>query len=128
MAAAYVVVPTLSVDDVAAEGPDEQPASRSAPIATTVAGYALRTRLWAKKRRELRGLKLIRHFQALADRWLQVLFQSPFELYRFLHRACATAERLVAKASRKRRTTAQLLHESLRIQNESLELALAVNA
>ena len=89
---------------------------------------ALRTRLWAKKRRDLSGLQLIRHFQALADRWLQVLFQSPFEFYRFLHRAGATAERLVAKASRKRRTTAQLLHESLRIQNESLELALAVNA
>ena len=89
---------------------------------------ALRTRLWAKKRRDLSVLTLIRHCQALADRWLQVLFQSPFELYRFLHRACATAERLVAKASRKRRTTAQLLHESLRIQNEALELALAVNA
>jgi hypothetical protein len=89
---------------------------------------ALCTRVWAQKRRELSVLKLIRHFQALADRWLQVLFQSPFELYRFLHRACATAERLVAKASRKRRTTAQLLHESLRIQNESLELTVAVNA
>lgn len=89
---------------------------------------ALRTRVWAQKRRELSVLKLVRHFQALADRWLQVLFQSPFELYRFLHRACATAERLVAKASRKRRTTAQLLRESLRTQNDPLELAVAVNA
>jgi hypothetical protein len=89
---------------------------------------ALRTRVWAQKRRELSVLKLVRHFQALADRWLQVLFQSPFELYRFLHRACATAERLVAKAARKRRTTAQLLRESLRTQNDPLELAVAVNA
>jgi len=35
---------------------------------------------------------------------------------------------LVAKASRKRRTTAQLLRESLRTQNDPLELAVAVNA
>jgi hypothetical protein len=89
---------------------------------------SLRTRLWVKKRRELSVLKLVRHFQALADRWMQVLYQSTFELYRFLHRACATAERLVAKASRKRRTTAQLLRESLRTQNDPLELAVAVNA
>ncbi len=89
---------------------------------------ALRPRVWAKNRRELRVLKLVRHFQALADRWMQVLYQATFELYRFLHRACAAAERLVAKASRKRRTTAQLLRASLRTQNESLELAMAVNA
>lgn len=89
---------------------------------------SLRTRVWAQKRRDLSVLTLVRHFPALADRWLQVLYQSTCELYRFLHRACATAERLVAKASRKRRTTAQLLRESLRTQNDPLELAVAVNA
>ncbi len=73
----------------------------------------LRAALWEKKRRELRLLKLVRHLQALADRWLQGLFQSKVELRRFLHRACATGERLVAKASRKRRTSAQFLRESL---------------
>src|SRR5215813_9162001 len=64
---------------------------------------ALRAQLWRKKRRELSVLKLVRHLQALADRWLQLLFESAADLCAFLHRACITAERLVAKASRKRR-------------------------
>ena len=88
----------------------------------------LRATLWAKKRRKLSVLKLVRHLQALADRWLQVLFQSAAELRHFLHRACATAERLVAKASRKRRTSAQLLRESLRTQNDFIEFTAAVAA
>ena len=37
---------------------------------------------------------------------MQALFQSEIELRRFLQRACATAERLVLEASRKRCTTA----------------------
>ena len=47
---------------------------------------------------------------------------------RFLTRACATAERLVAKALRKRRTTAQILRESLEQPLESAALAAVVNA
>ena len=60
--------------------------------------YALcpqrRATLWLKRRRELSLLKLVRYFQALAERWMQALFQAEIELRRFLQRACATAERL----------------------------------
>ena len=88
----------------------------------------LRATLWVKKQRELSVLKLVRHFQALADRWMQAIFQSEFVLRRFLQRACTTAERLVAKASRKRHTTAQILRESLAKQDEAIALMEAVNA
>ena len=87
----------------------------------------MRHTLWLKKKRELSLLKLVRHFQALAERWMQAIFQSELALRRFLTRACATAEHLVAKASRKRRTTAQILRASLR-QHESVEFASVVNA
>jgi hypothetical protein len=97
-----------------------------------VLNYALcphiRHHLWLKKKRELSVLKLVRHFQALADRWMHAIFQSAFVLRRFLQRACATAERLVAKASRKRQTTAQILRASLSQQHEAIEFAAAVNA
>ncbi len=89
---------------------------------------ALRAALWAQKRRELSVLKLVRHFQAGADQWFQRLFQSPLALRRFLHQVCATAQRLVAKASRKRRTSAQLLRESLKAQNDFIEFPLALAA
>lgn len=88
----------------------------------------MRHTLWLKKKRELSLLKLVRHFQALADRWMQVIFQSELALRRFLTRACATAERLAAKASRKRRTTAQILRASLGQQHESVEFAAVINA
>jgi len=88
----------------------------------------MRATLWLKKKRELSVLKLVRHFQALAEQWMQAIFQSERALRRFFHRACATAERLVAKASRKRQTTAQILRESLGQQHESIELTAAVNA
>jgi Transposase DDE domain len=88
----------------------------------------LRATLWAKKQRELSVLKLVRHFQAVADWWMQAIFQSEFVLHRFLQRACATAERLVVKASRKRHTTAQILRESLAKQDEAVALIEAVNA
>jgi hypothetical protein len=97
-----------------------------------VLNYALcpqmRHTLWVKKKRELSVLKLVRHFQALAEQWMHAIFQSEFALRRFLQRACATAERLAAKASRKRPTTAQILRESLHQHHESIELAVAVNA
>src|SRR2546421_7045300 len=97
-----------------------------------VLNYALcphiRYHLWLKKKRELSVLKLVRHFQALADRWMHAIFQSEFVLRRFLQRTCATAERLVAKASRKRHTTAQILRESLAKQDEAIALMEAVNA
>jgi Transposase DDE domain len=97
-----------------------------------VLNYALcphiRHQLWFKKKRELSVLKLVRHFQALAEPWMHAIFQSKFVLRRFLQRACATAERLVAKASRKRQTTAQILRESLSQQHETIEFAAAVNA
>lgn len=88
----------------------------------------IRATLGVKHTRELSLLKLVRHFQALAARWMPALFQSALDLYRFLQRACATAERLVAKAVRKRQTTAQRLQEDLRQPLESIGVAVAVNA
>jgi hypothetical protein len=88
----------------------------------------IRHTLWLKKKRELSLLKLVRHFQALAESWMQAIFQSELNLHRFLKRACATAERLTLKASRKRRTTAQTLRESWGPQHESIEFAAVVNA
>jgi len=97
-----------------------------------VLNYALcpqmRANLWGKRKRELSLLKLVRHFQALAERWMHAIFQSEFVLRRFLQRACATAERLAAKALRKRRTTAQILREQLPTQHEPIAFAEAVNA
>jgi hypothetical protein len=52
----------------------------------------IRHTLWLKKTRELSLLKLVRHFQALAERWMQAIFQSELNLHRFLKCACATAE------------------------------------
>lgn len=88
----------------------------------------IRAALWEKKHREVSVLKLVRHFQAFAERWMQAMFQSAFEVRRFLLQVCATAERLVAKALRKRRTTAQLLRESLQNQGEAIVSMEAVNA
>jgi Transposase DDE domain len=87
-----------------------------------------RSHLWWKKKRELSPLKLVRHFHALAERWMQAIFQPAIVLRRFLTRACTTAERLTAKAVRKRRTTAQILRENLRMQHDSTAFAEAVNA
>jgi len=97
-----------------------------------VLNYALcpqiRAHLWTQRKRELSLLKLVRHFQAFAARWMQAIFQSELALRRFLIHVCTTATRLVAKAARKRRTTAQILHEHLRQQHESIACAEAVNA
>jgi len=72
-----------------------------------------RVTLWWRKRRERSVLKLVRHFQAVAESGMQAICRSEIALDRFLQHACATAERLVAKASRKRRTTAPILRESV---------------
>ncbi len=87
-----------------------------------------RATLWLQHQRELSLLKFARHFQALAASWLQAIFQSAFELYHFLQRACTTAERLAAKALRKRRTTAQVLQEGIRLALEAGAFAAVVNA
>jgi hypothetical protein len=97
-----------------------------------VLNYALypqsRAQLWRQKKRELSRLKLVRHCQAFAVRWMQAIFASEFALRRFLTHLCATAARLAAKAARKRRTTAQILHESVCQHHESVMFAEAVNA
>jgi hypothetical protein len=94
--------------------------------------YALypqvRSALWIKKRRELSLLKFVSYFQALADSWMKVIFQSELALRRFLQEACDDAERLAAKASRKRRTSAQTLCESLHQPSEFTDVAAAVSA
>jgi hypothetical protein len=103
--------------------------SRMLRILLTYALYPqMRATVWLKKKRELSVLKVVRHFQAFAERWRQAIFQSAFVLRRFLQRACTTAERLATKAVRKRQTTAQILRESLNQQHESIEFAVAVYA
>jgi Transposase DDE domain len=89
---------------------------------------ALRAAVWAQKRRELSVLKLVRHLQAVAAQWLQMLFRTEAELRHFLPQVCTTAQRLVTKASRKRRTSAQHRRESLNVQNDCLEFPLALAA
>ena len=88
----------------------------------------LRATVWQKQQRELSLLNLVRHFQAGADQWLQSLFQSSLQLTAFLSRACAAGERLVRKAVRKRRTSAQRLRDSLGPQLDFFEPALALAA
>jgi hypothetical protein len=88
----------------------------------------MRPTLWLKKKRARSQLKLVRHCQALADPWMPAILQSELALRRFLTRACATAERLAAKASRTRRTTAQILRVSLGQQHASVAFAAVVNA
>jgi hypothetical protein len=88
----------------------------------------LRARLWEQNRRELSLLKLSRHLQAGAEYWLHALFKSEAALQLFLHQIYTSAERLVTKASRKRRTTAQLLRERLRSHNDFFEPALGLAA
>ena len=43
----------------------------------------MRAHLWGKHKRELSLLKLVRHFQALAESWMQVIFQSELAVRRF---------------------------------------------
>jgi hypothetical protein len=89
---------------------------------------ALRTALWTPQQRELSFLKLIRYLQALADRWLQALFASPAHLRHWLSQVCVRAQRVVAKASRKRRTSAQQLRESLETQTDYIKSTIKLAA
>jgi hypothetical protein len=84
----------------------------------------LRATVWAQQHRELSLLKLARHFQAVADRWLQVLFEPAAALRVFLRSVCRTGARLGTKASRKRRTSAQRLHESVQTQNDYIKVTM----
>ena len=88
----------------------------------------IRAALWEKQPREWSLLKLVRHGQAFAERWMQALFQSAFALRRLRQQVCTTAARLVVKASRTRRTTAQILRESLLNQGKAVVFREAVNA
>jgi hypothetical protein len=81
-------------------------------LLTSALGSPLRVTLW-QQQREVSLLKLVRHFQASAEQWLQVLFQSIAQLTWFLSRACVAATRLVTKDLRQRRTSAQRVRESL---------------
>jgi Transposase DDE domain len=89
---------------------------------------SLRAAAWQKQQGEVSLLKLVRHFQASADQWLQALFQSAAQLAQFLARACTAAERLVTKAVRKRPTSAQSLRNSLEPQLDFFEPTLALAA
>jgi hypothetical protein len=96
-------------------------------LLTSALSSPLRVTVWQQDR-ELSLFRLVRHFQASADHWLQRLFQPPLQLTTFLSRLCATAERLVRKAVRKRRTSAQRLRESLGSQVDFFEPRLALAA
>jgi Transposase DDE domain len=89
---------------------------------------SLRAALWEKQQREMSLLKLVRHFQASADQWMQALFQGVAQFARFLARACAAAERLVTKEVRKRPTSAQSLRKSMGPYVDFFEPALALAA
>jgi hypothetical protein len=78
--------------------------------------------------RELSLFKLVRHLQASADSWLHPLSQPPRLLTASLSRLCATAERLVRKAVRQRRASAQRLRESLGTPEDFFEPRLALAA
>jgi hypothetical protein len=80
---------------------------------TSALGSPLRMAVWQQPQRELSLLNLTRHFQAGAEQWLRVLFQSSRHLAAFLVQACTTAERLVRKAVRRRPTSGQRLRNSL---------------
>ena len=98
-------------------------------IVLTYALYpALRVSLWTRQHHELSFLKLIRYLQALADRWLQALFESMTTLRHLLFQVWVHAPRVIAKASRKRPTSAQRLRESLETQNEFIELTIKLAA
>ena len=96
-------------------------------LLTSALSSPLRTTVW-QQLRELSLFKLVRHCQAYADQWFQHLFQPPHQLTTFLSRLCATAQRLVKKAVRKRRTSAQRLRESLGSQVDFFEPTLALAA
>jgi len=97
-------------------------------LLTSALGAPLRATVWQQQQRELSLLKLVRHFQAGADHWLQSLFQAPLQLTAFLARMGATAERLVRKAVRNRRTSAQRLRDSLGPRVDFFEPALVLAA
>lgn len=97
-------------------------------VLTFALSPSLRAAAWQKQQREVSLLKLVHHFQASADQWLQTLFQSVAQLAQFLTRACAAAERLVTKEVRKRPTSAQSLRQSLGPQVDFFEPALALAA
>jgi len=96
-------------------------------LLTSALSSPLRVTVW-QQHRELSLFKLVRHCQAHADHWLQSLFHPPSQLFSFLSRLCTTAERLVRKAVRKRRTSAQRLRESLGAQVDFFEPILALAA
>ena len=89
---------------------------------------ALRTALWLRQQRELNFLKLVRYLQALADRWLQALFEATATLRSFLSHVCDCAQRVITKASRHRPTSAQRLRESLKTQNDFIKLTIKLAA
>jgi hypothetical protein len=96
-------------------------------LLTSALSSPLRVTVW-QQHRELSLFKFVRHCQANADHWFQCLFQPPLQLTTFLSRLCAAAERLVRKAVRKRRTSAQRLRESLGAQDDFFEPTLALAA
>ena len=91
-------------------------------------GPQTRATLGLQDQRALSRLQFARPFHALAASWLQAICPSACALYHFLPRACTTAERLAAKAVRQRRTTAQILCDSLQNQGETVVFMEAVSA
>jgi hypothetical protein len=97
-------------------------------VLSTALCPVLRARVWTNQQREFSLLKLVRALQAIADGWLQRLFESAAALRAFLHRVCLIALRLGPKAARKRRTSAQRLRECLQSQDNGIELTIKLAA
>ena len=97
-------------------------------VLTSALCPALRATVWTNQQREFSLLKLVRVLQALADCWLQRLFESAASLRTFLHHVCLMAVRLGPKAARKRRTSAQRLRASIQTQYECIELTINLAA
>ena len=91
-------------------------------------GPQRRTTRGGRPRRARSVRQRVRHGPACAARWRQVLWQSEIAMSPFLTPVCATAERWVGQASRKRRPTAQRLRESVSQHRESAALAMVINA
>lgn len=97
-------------------------------VLTSALCPALRNALWTRQQRDLSFLKLVRYLQALADRWLQILFVSTVPLHGWLCHVCESAQRVIAQASRQCRTSGQRLRESLETQTDRIELTIKLAA
>ena len=88
----------------------------------------IRHHVWLKKKRELSVLKLVRHFQALADRWRHAIFQSAFVLTPLSPTGLRHRRTSGSQGSAQETNHSPNMRESLSQQHEAIEFVAAVNA